>query len=77
MSHLTAFDTSDLKLIYRTLHGRLLDEPELMDSKFLNELQLWLQTLAKVEGVDISIHAEWDRWLAGATVRERFGEPSG
>jgi hypothetical protein len=63
MSHLTAFDNQDLKLVYRTLHGQLLESPELMDSPFLNELQLWLQTLARVEGVDISDHAQWDRWL--------------
>lgn len=63
MSHLTAFDTQDLKLVYRTLHGQLLENPDLMDSKFLNELQLWLQTIAKVDGVDISDHAAWDKWL--------------
>lgn len=63
MSHLTAFDTQDLKLVYRTLHGQLLDEPDLMDSRFLNELQLWLQTMAKLDGVDISVHSKWDAWL--------------
>jgi hypothetical protein len=63
MSHLTAFDTQDLKLVYRTLHARLLEQPELMDSGFMNELQLWLQTLAKIDGVDLSDHAQWDRWL--------------
>jgi hypothetical protein len=63
MSQLTAFDTEDLKLVYRTLHGQLLEHTELMDSAFLNELQLWLQTLARVEGVDLSDHAQWDRWL--------------
>ncbi len=63
MSHLTAFDTQDLKLVYKTLHGQLLSEPDLMDSKFLNELQLWLQTLAQTDGVDISDHGKWDAWL--------------
>jgi len=66
MSHLTAFETKDLKLVYRTLHGRLLEQPDLMDSGFLNELQLWLQTLAKIDGVDLSDHAAWDRWLGNA-----------
>src|SRR5207248_2129830 len=64
MSHLTAFATEDLKLVYRVLHANLLDQPDLMDSEFLNELQLWLQTLAKIDGVDIGNHARWDAWLA-------------
>ena len=66
MSHLTAFDNQDLKLVYRTLHSRLLETPELLDSVFMNELQLWLQTLAKIDGVDLSDHAAWDRWLGNA-----------
>jgi hypothetical protein len=69
MSHLTAFDPQDLKLVYRTLHAQLLEQPELMDSAFLNELQLWLQTLAKLDGIDLSDHAQWDRWLGNAAER--------
>ena len=63
MSHLTAFETSDLKLVYRTLHASLLENHELLDSAFFHELQLWLQTLAQAEGVDVSDHAKWDAWL--------------
>jgi hypothetical protein len=68
MSHLTAFDTTDLKLVYRTLHASLLENPDLIDSAFFSELQTWLQTLAQVEGVDVSLHAAWEAWLAGQTV---------
>jgi hypothetical protein len=66
MSSLTAFATDDLKLVYRTLHANLLENEELMDSAFFSELQLWLQTIARVEGIDISDHAAWDAWLGKA-----------
>lgn len=65
MSHLSAFATEDLKVVYRALHARLLDQPELLDSAFLQELQRWLQTLAEVDGVDVTDHAAWDAWLGG------------
>ena len=68
MSHLTAFETSDLKLVYRTLHARLLETPDLMDSAFFSELQTWLQTLAQVDKVDISDHAAWEGWLGNPAV---------
>jgi hypothetical protein len=71
MSHLTAFDTTDLKLVYRTLHASLLENPDLMDSAFFSELQTWLQTLAQVEGVDISHHAAWDAWLGTSSCRSK------
>ncbi len=63
MSVLTAFATTDLKLVYRTLHASLLENQDLMDSAFFSELQLWLQTLARVEGIDIADHGQWDAWL--------------
>jgi hypothetical protein len=66
MSHLTAFDTNDLKLVYRVLHASLIANEELLDSAFFSELQSWLQTLAQVEGVDIADHAQWAAWLGGA-----------
>ena len=64
----SAFDASDLKLIYRTLHAALMDNIELMDSDFLHDLQTWLRTIACAEGVDTSDHGEWDRWLGGEVV---------
>ena len=56
-------DANELKLIYRTLHKNLLQEPALMDSRFLEELQRHLQAVAGSEGIDTSNHAEWDQWL--------------
>ena len=66
MSQLTAFNTDDLKLIYRTLHASVLENTDLLDSAFFHELQLWLQTMARAEGVDVSDHAKWDAWLGKA-----------
>ena len=63
-----AFDASDLKLIYRTLHASLMDHVELMDSDFFTDLQTWLRSLAASEGVDTSDHGQWDAWLGGTVV---------
>jgi len=68
MNKFSAFDATDLKLIYRTLHGSLMDNIELMDSEFLNELQTWLRSVASSQGVDTSDHGQWDRWLGGKEV---------
>lgn len=68
MSHLTAFATDDLKLVYRTLHAHLMEHPDLMDSPFFHELQQWLQTLAQVDGIDVTDHRAWDIWLKNAPV---------
>lgn|GEM_PF-2414806 len=68
MNKFSAFDATDLKLIYRSLHGSLMDNIELMDSEFLQELQSWLRSVASSQGVDTSDHAQWDRWLGGEAV---------
>jgi len=58
-----AFELSDLKLVYRVLHSRLMDELDLLDSGFFSELQTFLQGMAQLEGVDVSDHGQWDAWL--------------
>ena len=68
MNKFTAFDATDLKLIYRTLHASLMDDLELMDSEFLHELQSWLRSVAGADGIDTSDHAQWDAWLGGNQV---------
>ena len=68
MNKFAAFDASDLKLIYRTLHGSLMENVELMDSEFLQELQIWLRSVASAEGVDTSDHGQWDAWLGAKPV---------
>jgi hypothetical protein len=57
------YDLSDLKLVYRVLHGQLLGNPELIDSRFFHELQTHLQGRARADGVDLADHAQWDAWL--------------
>lgn len=60
-----SFESSikELKLIYRILHRHIGEHLELMDSEFMDELQIALQTKAQKEGVDIGHHGAWDLWL--------------
>ncbi len=57
------YEAGDLKLVYRVLHGHLMEHVELMDSAFFGELQAHLQGLARREGVDPTDHRQWDLWL--------------
>lgn len=69
MSHkLATYDIAELKAVYRVLHANLMDNLELMDSAFLQELQDWLQLVAGQQGVDIGDHAQWDAWLGNQAV---------
>jgi len=66
---------SELKLIYRVLHSQLIDQLELMDAQLFEDMQTWLQTVARKEGVDVSDHGQWDAWLGkqGATKEDHIG----
>ena len=68
MNKFSAFDATDLKLVYRTLHGSLMDNIDLMDSEFLEQLQTWLRTVASADGIDTSDHSQWDAWLGARQV---------
>ena len=63
MKPLDSYELTDLKRIYRTLHGHLQEDFELMDSELLHDLQTWLQARAREAGVDVSVHAQWAAWL--------------
>jgi len=63
MKAIDAYELSDLKRIYRTLHGQLQQDFELMDSALLQDLQTYLQSQATAAGVDVSLHAQWAAWL--------------
>jgi len=63
MKTLEHYELRDLKRIYRTLHGQLQQDFELMDSELLQDLQTCLQAQAKADGVDVSLHAQWAAWL--------------
>ena len=63
MLRFAQFPASELKRVYIALHTHLLEHPELMDTDFLTDLQSWLQHVAGQEGVDVSNHAAWARWL--------------
>ena len=63
MPALLQYELQELKLIYRLLHSQLPQQPQLLDSELLQELQTYLQQQATQDGVDISHHAQWARWL--------------
>lgn len=63
LQSIDAYQLGDLKRIYRTLHARLQQDFELMDSAFLQDLQSYLQSQATAAGVDVSLHAQWTAWL--------------
>ena len=62
------YPLAERKLIYRVLHSRLMEFPELMDSQFLHNLQRSLQKQAASENVDVADHGAWDAWLGNAAV---------
>ena len=63
MKTFTTYSTHELKLVYRVLHAQLMEHLELLDSEFFSELQTYLQSTARDEGVDVSDHGAWDAWL--------------
>jgi hypothetical protein len=65
MQRFSTFEIDELKLVYRILHQNLMGHMELMDAEFLDSLQTWLQYRAGEDGVDVSIHAQWEAWLKG------------
>ncbi|MEJ2346994.1 MAG: hypothetical protein P8076_12145 [Gammaproteobacteria bacterium] len=63
MGTLEDYPIDELRRIYRLLHSQLPQQPELMDSEFLHDLQTLLQQRAAADGVDVSLHAQWASWL--------------
>lgn len=70
MPNMDQYPLDELKRIYTLLHAQLPENPELMDSEFLDDLQRHLQACAKAAGIDVSLHAQWAAWLHnGPTLR--------
>jgi len=65
MRTLADYPLPELKLIYQLLQRQLPDNPELMDSQLLQDLQHHLQQQAGQEGIDVSHHGQWAAWLNG------------
>ncbi len=63
MNPLKRYPNRELKLIYRLLHQQLSDNPGLLDSELMQDLQSCLQQQARQQGVDVSLHADWSAWL--------------
>ena len=60
------YPLTERKLIYGALHAALMEQPDLMDSEFLHDLQRSLRKPAHAEGVDVADHGAWDAWLGNA-----------
>ena len=65
---MTNYPLTERKLVYRVLHAHLAEHPDLMDASLLDDLQANLQTEARADGVDVTDHQAWDRWLGNAVV---------
>lgn len=61
-----SYPLDELKLIYRVLHGGIARHTELLDVRFFDDLQRYLQRQATSAGVDVADHGAWDAWLGNA-----------
>jgi hypothetical protein len=77
MQRFSTFEIDELKLVYRVLHQNLMSHMELMDAEFLEALQSWLQYRASQDGVDVSVHAQWEAWLKGQAPPAPTVKPEG
>ncbi len=64
--NLAEYPLDELKTIYQILHSQITQHPALMDSELLEQLQRYLQHQASLDGVDVSLHAQWATWLNGS-----------
>lgn len=68
MRALKDYAVGELKLVYRILHAALIENSDLLDADLLQDLQADLQQRARADGVDLTDHQAWDRWLGNAEV---------
>lgn len=69
----------EIKRIYQALFSQLRADPEadIDESDLLLDLQVILQREAQAEGVDVSTHSEWSRFLGDPSVtscEQRYGD---
>lgn len=63
MKNLNEYPVAELKVIYSLLHSQIMEQPALMDSDLLQDLQRFLQSQATQDNIDVSTHSEWTAWL--------------
>ena len=63
MKTLKNYPIDELKYIYQLLACNWLQQQNLLESQLLEDLQQHLLTQARQEGIDISNHLAWHRWL--------------
>ena len=64
MKNLNEYPLAELKVIYSLLHSQIMEQPALMDSDLLQDLQRFLQSQATQDNIDVSTHSEWAAWLS-------------
>ncbi len=62
------YPLTELKLVYRVLHGHLTEHTDLLDASLFDDLQRHLQRQAQADGVDVTDHGAWDAWLGNEAV---------
>ena len=60
------YDLKEWKLIYLTLYNSILKNDDLIDLKFMDDLQKYLQGKAEKIGLDPLDHDTWINWLNDA-----------
>ena len=60
------YDLKEWKLIYLTLYNSILKNDDLIDLKFMDDLQKYLQGKAEKIGIEPLHHETWINWLNNA-----------
>lgn len=63
MKTLENYPIVELKLIYNLLSAQVPLHPELIESELLRDIQSRLLHQAMSEGIEVSIHETWAKWL--------------
>ncbi len=60
------YDLKEWKVIYLTLYNSILKNDDLIDLKFMDDLQKYLQQKAEGIGIEPLHHETWINWLNNA-----------
>lgn len=63
LKNLNEYPIDELKLIYHVLHTNMSQQPQLMGSYLLQDIQAQLLQQAKAQGVELSSPQQWSDWL--------------
>jgi hypothetical protein len=63
LKNLSEYPIDELKLIYHVLHTNMPQQPQLMGSYLLQDIQAQLLQQAKEQGVELNSPQQWSDWL--------------